>query len=83
MMTDEGFRSRARELYCEEGEIEVDARARVSASKDGAYVEAWVWVPLGTGPDSLPSQRRADGTERKASRSRRVEAPARGADLRW
>lgn len=42
----EWFRSRARELYHEEGQIEIDNEARVSKSDDGAYVEAWVWVPL-------------------------------------
>jgi hypothetical protein len=31
----------------EEGEIEVDNDARVSIGEDdGAYVAAWVWVPL-------------------------------------
>jgi hypothetical protein len=70
MMTEELFRSRARELYCEEGEIEVDAHARVSASKDGAYVEAWVWVPSEGGPSSMPSQRRAHGAGRNSSPSR-------------
>jgi hypothetical protein len=39
MKSGENFRTRARELYHEEGQIEVDADARV-------YVEAWVWVPL-------------------------------------
>lgn len=47
MKSDEWFRMRARELYHEEGEIEVDDNAPVSAGDDdGAYVEAWVWVPL-------------------------------------
>jgi len=47
MKTDEWFRTRAKELYNEDGQIEVDANARVSAGNDGgAYVEAWVWVPL-------------------------------------
>jgi hypothetical protein len=47
MKNDEWFRSRARELYHEDGEIEVDSNALVSAGDDdGAYVQAWVWVPL-------------------------------------
>lgn len=47
MKSDEWFRSRAKELYHEEGQIEVDGTARVSAGDDqGAYVEAWVWVTL-------------------------------------
>lgn len=41
------IRSRAKTLYHEEGQIEIDEDARVSISDgDGAYVEAWVWVPL-------------------------------------
>lgn len=40
------FRTRAKELYHQDGEIEVDFDARVSLGDDrGAYVEAWVWVP--------------------------------------
>ena len=47
MKSDEWFRARARELYCTDGEIEVDGNARISSGDDdGAYVEAWVWVPL-------------------------------------
>jgi hypothetical protein len=47
MKIDDWFRNRAKELYHEEGEIEVDNDARVSkGGNDGAYVEAWVWVAL-------------------------------------
>jgi hypothetical protein len=47
MKSDEWFRARAKELYYREGEIEVDDNARISFGDDGgAYVEAWVWVPL-------------------------------------
>ncbi len=43
----EWFRAQAKALYHEDGEIEVDRDARVSiGDDDGAYVEAWVWVPL-------------------------------------
>jgi hypothetical protein len=46
MNNDAWFRFRAKELYQEEGEIEIDDNARVSAgSKEGSYVQAWVWVP--------------------------------------
>ena len=45
----EWFRNRAKELYHEEGEIEVDNDARVSIGDDGAYVAAWVWVPSQAG----------------------------------
>jgi hypothetical protein len=45
MMSDEWFRMRAKEIYHEEGELEVDTDACVSRSDDdGAYVAAWVWV---------------------------------------
>jgi hypothetical protein len=45
MTTKQWFRSRAKELYHEEDEIEIDEDAQVSVSGDeGAYVEAWVWV---------------------------------------
>jgi hypothetical protein len=46
MNSEEWFRIRAKELYHEEGEIEVDSNARVSiGEEEGAYVAAWVWVP--------------------------------------
>ena len=45
-MKDEAwFRRRARELYQEAGEIEVDDGAPVSIGEGAvAYVQAWVWV---------------------------------------
>jgi len=47
MKNNDWFRNRAKELYHEDGQIEVDGNARVSVGDDeGAYVEAWVWVPL-------------------------------------
>jgi hypothetical protein len=46
MKSDNWFRAQAKDLYHEDGEIEVDGTARISRSNDeGAYVEAWVWVP--------------------------------------
>lgn len=46
MKSDKWFRTRAEELYYEDGRIEVDGNARISRGNDeGAYVEAWVWVP--------------------------------------
>jgi len=49
MKTDEWFRKQAKSTYHEEGQIEIDSNARVSRGSDeGAYVEAWVWVPLST-----------------------------------
>ena len=46
MNSDRCFRARAKEMYQQEGEIEVDNDALISRGDDeGAYVEAWVWVP--------------------------------------
>ena len=47
MKSETWFRAQAKALFHEEGQIEVDGNARVSvSSSDGAYVAAWVWVPL-------------------------------------
>ena len=47
MKSDKWFRARAKELYQKDGKIEVDSNALISRGDDeGAYVEAWVWVPL-------------------------------------
>jgi hypothetical protein len=63
MKTKEWFRTRAAELYHEDGEIEVDSNARVSLGDgDGAYVQAWVWVPL-------PRERKIRPTARKGTGS--------------
>jgi hypothetical protein len=48
---DAWFKKRAKDLYHVEGEVEIDDSAIVSRTDDvlaagGAYVEAWVWVPL-------------------------------------
>jgi hypothetical protein len=40
------FRERAKQMYHEEGQIEIDSNAHVSiGTDDGAFVAAWVWVP--------------------------------------
>jgi hypothetical protein len=43
------YREAAKRLHHEDGECEVDDNARVSRSsmddEEGAYVQAWVWVP--------------------------------------
>ena len=48
--SDDDIRDRARELHQEDGEIEIDSDAGVSqnveTTADGAYVQAWVWVPF-------------------------------------
>ena len=51
MKSNDWFRNRAKELYHEGGQIEVDDNARVSIGDDGGgYVQAWVWVPLSEKP---------------------------------
>ncbi len=46
-LIDKSFRDAAIRLFHKDGEVEVDADARVSRYDDtnGAYVQAWVWVP--------------------------------------
>lgn len=41
---DKAVIERAREIYAEEGAVEIDNNAVVSKSKDGAYVMGWLWV---------------------------------------
>lgn len=46
MKRDKWFRARAKDMYHECGQIEIDANALVSRGDGaGAYVQAWVWVP--------------------------------------
>jgi hypothetical protein len=42
-MTDEAYRAQAREIYGSD-DIEIDDDAKESASPEGAFVQAWVWV---------------------------------------
>ena len=47
--SDERLRAKAREIYEDEGSVEVDDNAVVSRAKPsegGAYIQAWVWVPF-------------------------------------
>ena len=41
---DNQYRKRAHALFHDEGNIEVDEEAVVSPSKEGAYVQGWLWV---------------------------------------
>jgi hypothetical protein len=41
----ETFRIKANELYADD-DTEIDDNAIVSESKSGAFIEAWLWVPL-------------------------------------
>lgn len=44
--TDAATRQRAKDLHAQEGDVEIDDNAVVSrGNDDGAYVQAWVWVP--------------------------------------
>jgi hypothetical protein len=52
------FRTRAKEMYHEDGEIEVDSDARVSVGENGAYVAAWVWVPYEEPRVTIPTPAR-------------------------
>ena len=42
---EQDIRKKARQIYQEEGTLEIDADAIVSQSEGGCYVAAWVWVP--------------------------------------
>lgn len=42
---EDAIRVEAKELYHEEGQIEIEDNAEVSPSEGGAYVAAWVFVP--------------------------------------
>ena len=48
--SDDDIRDRARELHQVDGECEIDEDALVSqnveTTSEGAYVQAWVWVPF-------------------------------------
>lgn len=48
MITTGAYVKAAKSIYHREGEIEVDDTAEISESPDGdgAYVQAWVWVPI-------------------------------------
>jgi hypothetical protein len=47
LVTHEAEILKARELYGDPGEIEVDTDAGISKSEGGVWVAAWVWVPDG------------------------------------
>jgi hypothetical protein len=42
---EQSTRKRARQIYQEQGKLEIDDDAIVSQSEGGCYVAAWVWVP--------------------------------------
>jgi hypothetical protein len=45
-VTDEEYIEKAIDLHYRDGELEIDSNAVVSrGDDDGAYVQAWVWVP--------------------------------------
>ena len=42
---------KARELYHEDGTIEIDDNAQISVGDEGTWVQAWVYVPHEEGED--------------------------------
>jgi hypothetical protein len=44
-LTLDAIRKKANELYADD-EVEIDEDAIVSESQGGAFIEAWLWVPL-------------------------------------
>lgn len=42
---------KARELYHEDGTIEIDDNAQTSVGDEGTWVQAWVYVPHEEGED--------------------------------
>ncbi len=66
MRSDKWLRARAKEIYYRDGKVEVDGNARISrGDDDGAYVEAWVWVPF------REAREKAAGTQPRSGRSTR------------
>jgi hypothetical protein len=56
---DQDYRAAAMKLWHREGEIEIDASAVVSRGDDeGAYVQAWVWVPDYEIPGQTPAEKK-------------------------
>jgi hypothetical protein len=59
------YRDAAKELFHREGELEIDPGAPVSkGGDDGAYVQAWVWVPDYEIPGMTPSEKRVRAPKR-------------------
>lgn len=56
-LTDEWYVQKAREKYeyLSDGDVDIDENPTVSASDNGAYVAAWVWVPNPEPEDTAPS----------------------------
>lgn len=52
--------SRARNLHEQVGELEVEGDAVVSWDNDGAYVQAWVFIPYDPGEGPFQDELRAD-----------------------
>ena len=55
---DDRYRFAAMEEYCSD-DIEIDRKAKVSSSEEGAWVAAWVWVEnAADDPDEEPEDDR-------------------------
>lgn len=48
---DPALLKKARELYHEDGSIEIDDNAQISVGDEGTWVQAWVYVPHEEGED--------------------------------
>ena len=48
---DPALLKKARELYHEDGTIEIDDNAQISVGDEGTWVQAWVYVPHEEGED--------------------------------
>lgn len=69
------YREAAKRLHHRDGELEIDDNARVShGADDGAYVQAWVWVPRAA---TWPGARTAKSTPAERSEQARRAAMAR------
>src|SRR5712691_6732601 len=67
------YREAAKRLHQEDGECEIDANAKISRAstedEEGAYVQAWVWVPRQAvdkeyDPDGTPASWQCNGCNR-------------------
>ena len=39
--------AKAREMYAESNDIEIDDDAKISEGSSGNWIQAWVWMPEG------------------------------------
>lgn len=71
------YRSAAYEAHHSEGTLEIDDEAEVSFGDGGAYVAAWVWVPMedagvGEDEDDYAQHTVVDDSEDPSQRTTRI-----------